>query len=219
MYVLAKTCNTEVKLKKLIYFRQLQVYHNSIPEDFAKESVVSVLDRSDATASHLNMRSFKGEVEAIYSGTEDRVVAIAFEKVHPQIAVGISVFKAKDIHSSRVLSFPLLQPIEFAASTNRNKYWEVSYCVRKPACRGMSVGAVCLAGCLEAVRGLSEEKGYTANIWLVVSGSFQNQNALRLYMDYQFIMQGVCEDEVSLLMLVKDFEGSKYEKAKRTLER
>lgn len=159
-------------------------------------------------------------MDSIYSAESDqRLVVIAFEKQQQNSAVGIAVFKLKDIHSSRVLSFPLLKVVKFAALTNRNKYWEVTYCVRKPNFRGRCVGAICLTAGLEGIRGLSQRDGYTANVWLVVSGSFQNPRALRLYMDYGFSMQGVYEDEVSLVMLLQDLDDEKYQKIRMYLER
>lgn len=183
-----------------------------------KESLISVLGREEAQSVNLSLRAFKAEVESIFAG-DNRIVVVAFDKQQPDLVVGLSIFKLKDIHSSRVFSFPLEKTVNFAALTNRNRYHEVAYCIRSPTFRGKCVGSICLAAGLEVVRQSSVEENYTANIWLVVSGSFQNPRAVRLYMDYGFIVQGTYEKEVSLVMMIKDFDHSKYEKTLATLQR
>ena len=204
---------------------KIQVYNNCAPDDFTPQSLVACLDRSEASASMLNITTFKKEVKAIFAAPEEdgpsieHLVVIAYEKDHANIPVGMALFKLKDIHSCRVLSFPLLQGVNFAAATHRNKYWELSYCVRDLAFRGKCIGHVCVSAGLESIRGLSENYGYTANVWLVVPGSLKNSRAVRLYLEYGFEMKGVHGDECSLVMLSKDLGEASYRKAKTVLER
>lgn len=136
----------------------------------AKELFYGVLSDREAGFIHLNVVAFRATVDQLYAReliTEiDSVVSLR-EKSGDRRIAGLCILKRKDIESQDISAFSTGTPVpRLTPSTNRYRYYEVSYVVRSEDFRGQGVGPIVLACGMEFV--FQKVKRASLCFWLEV---------------------------------------------------
>lgn len=144
----------------------------------------------------------------------NRLTVIAFNNLdnHP---VALITFQKKDYNPMAIEQLPNHNVGSEVLQTRRKSLWEVQYLVRRSELRSKCLGDL-LIGCgLEAL--CQCVRGNTTNVWLIVSNSFINISALRLYLNYGFRITGMYQS--ALMMIVTCLDDEKAHKVRTHMER
>lgn len=179
----------------------------------------NILDPVEAKRARLNIKTYCSCVRDICFNKvgKDRLTVIAFSKFdnHP---IGLITFQKKGYDPTAIDTLPGNDVGSEVLQTTRKSLWENQYVVRssefKSKCLGDILMGCGLAALCDVVRG---NRPLTINVWLIVSNSFSNTSALRLYLSYGFGVTGMYHSV--LMMIVTDLNDTKIEKVKTLMKR
>ncbi len=142
-----------------------------------KEDLYELLSDSDAQRSHLNTVAYRLAVDELFEGTDEErqevVVSLVWERTDEKQLAGMAILKEKAIDLTKLSSFSTALPLpRLEPRTNRYRYFEVSYVVRKSDFRGQAIGPVSIGTGMEHV--YLNARRYCVSYWLQV-GCYNDQ--------------------------------------------
>lgn len=167
------------------------------------------------------MKAFKATVGEIFEppvNGPDRVTVIAFCRENNQ-PVALATFSKHGYETDErnLENLPGQTTRAEIVQTARKTFWELQYIVRRSNFKSQCLGDIVLSCGLEKLGKLCEPRT-TTNVWLIVSNSFLNSSAIRLYLSYGFQMSGMYKS--ALMMILFDLgQRSRTERAKSCMIR
>ena len=174
------------------------------------------MNPDEARQSRLDLKTFKSCIGDILGNESDRLTVIAFSRQNNQ-PVALAAFKKRGYDPNMLDNLPGQTISSDVVNTRRKTLWEVQYVVRHVQCKSHCLGDIVLTCGLERLGELCLSKSVTTNVWLIVSNSFLNSSAIRLYLSRGFQMSAMYQS--TLMMILFDLDQQRIDKACSSMQR
>lgn len=177
------------------------------------EHIKALLDREDARASRLDMRTYSRYIDELSEGWLDEAnigcYVIRKDDTEEEVPIAIAIASKREYRDGA------RRPTELNWERTQmylgvEDQWCLEYLVRSRGHRGSGVGCFALAGLLECFC----RRFDNGVMWLLLAGGFTNRSALSLYTSVGFLVTSLDGDKTPIMSLqVEDAE----QRALRTL--